>query len=348
MPMEDIHLPGESLDRRGFLKLSGLGLLALATPVDWGRTAIEATGGQLGRVTAPTVDVFVKPAFASESVGRRIRDDVLKIEGAFVGAPPPDHNKVWYLAEGEGFIHSSAIQPVRDEPNLALDVVPGGGVLAEVSVPYVDALWRSYEGANRAYRLYYHTTHWIENVSVDPSGQAWYRIAEDKWGYSIYAHAQAFRPVPLAELIPISPEVPAQEKRIVVDLRRQWVYCYEGGNLVFSTKVSTGRIFSTGDFRTPVGDYVTFRKRASRHMAAGNLATGYDLPGVPWVAYITESGVSFHGTYWHNDFGTPRSHGCINMTPSAAKWLFRWTTPLVPSEEREVWVDYGTSVEVRG
>jgi hypothetical protein len=40
--------------------------------------------------------------------------------------------------------------------------------------------------------------------------------------------------------------------------------------------------------------------------------------------------MSFHGTYWHNDFGQPRSHGCVNMTVQAAKWLFRWSNPVLP------------------
>ncbi len=113
-----------------------------------------------------------------------------------------------------------------------------------------------------------------------------------------------------------------------------------------TTKISSGRKFDDGTFWTPEGGFVTFRKRGSRHMAAGNLATGYDLPGVPWVCYITDDGVSFHGTYWHNDFGAPRSHGCVNMTPAAAKWLYRWTSPVVPAEEQEVWVSYGTEVNI--
>ena len=81
-------------------------------------------------------------------------------------------------------------------------------------------------------------------------------------------------------------------------------------------------------------------------MARGNRATGYDVPGVPWVSYIDEEGVSFHGTYWHNDYGMPRSHGCINMTPDAAKWLYRWTRPVVPKNELEVWKAHGTAVNV--
>ena len=82
-------------------------------------------------------------------------------------------------------------------------------------------------------------------------------------------------------------------------------------------------------------------------MAAGNLAyNGYDLPGVPWIVYCTESGISLHGTYWHNNYGHPRSHGCVNLTPRAAKWLYRWTVPVVPPNSQDVYVDYGTAVDV--
>jgi lipoprotein-anchoring transpeptidase ErfK/SrfK len=67
---------------------------------------------------------------------------------------------------------------------------------------------------------------------------------------------------------------------------------------------------------------------------------------VPWVLYITESGISFHGTYWHNDFGRPRSHGCINLTPQAAKWLYRWTMPVVQPTNQFAYEDKGTKVEI--
>jgi lipoprotein-anchoring transpeptidase ErfK/SrfK len=82
-------------------------------------------------------------------------------------------------------------------------------------------------------------------------------------------------------------------------------------------------------------------------MAAGNpAATGYDLPGVPWVSYITKSGVSFHGTFWHNDFGTPHSHGCLNLSMEDAKWLYLWTLPVVLPGQDYVYEKYGTKVEI--
>jgi len=68
----------------------------------------------------------------------------------------------------------------------------------------------------------------------------------------------------------------------------------------------------------------------------GNLFAGiedYELPGVPWTSFFTETGVAFHGTYWHNNFGAPMSRGCINMRVEEAKWLFRWAWPAHEAEK---------------
>jgi lipoprotein-anchoring transpeptidase ErfK/SrfK len=83
-------------------------------------------------------------------------------------------------------------------------------------------------------------------------------------------------------------------------------------------------------------------------MISGSPASGYgyDLPGVPWVSYFTEKGVSFHGTYWHNDFGLPRSHGCINLPSEASKWIYRWTLPTVPYADHKIIKPAGTRVEI--
>jgi hypothetical protein len=73
--------------------------------------------------------------------------------------------------------------------------------------------------------------------------------------------------------------------------------------------------------------------------------SGYDTMAVPWATFFnTNAGAAIHGTFWHNDFGTRRSHGCVNVTPEDAKWIFRWTTPaisLVQSETRLNWPDVG-------
>ena len=128
----------------------------------------------------------------------------------------------------------------------------------------------------------------------------------------------------------------------------QLLLAYENGQTVFATRVSSGGKRLSGTYTTPVGGFITYHKRPTRHMAAGDIASnGFDLPGVPWVLYITESGISFHGTYWHNDYGHPHSHGCINLTPQAAKWLFRWTMPSVPPDKQLVYGYVGTKVEIK-
>jgi lipoprotein-anchoring transpeptidase ErfK/SrfK len=131
-------------------------------------------------------------------------------------------------------------------------------------------------------------------------------------------------------------------------LNDQLVLAYEKDNLVFATRAATGGRLRSGTYTTPIGNYITNHKRPTRHMAAGDLASsGFDLPGVPWVIYFKENGTSFHGTYWHNDYGRPRSHGCINLTPQASKWLYRWTIPPVPPEKAFAFGYVGTRVNIK-
>ncbi len=117
---------------------------------------------------------------------------------------------------------------------------------------------------------------------------------------------------------------------------------------VFVSRVATGAEWKHGVFYTPLGRHYIHHKRPSRHMTSGSPENpvGYDLPGVPWVSYINDKGISFHGTYWHNDFGHPRSHGCINLPISSAQWIFRWTQPVVSFGEDLVWTDPGTRVDI--
>ncbi len=103
---------------------------------------------------------------------------------------------------------------------------------------------------------------------------------------------------------------------IDINLSSQTLTAYEGSSPVFSTLVSTGSTFAT-----PVGTYSILYHVQSQRMTG----PGYDLPNVPWVMYFTNRGHAIHGAYWHNNFGQPMSHGCVNMRPEEARWLYEFT-----------------------
>lgn len=273
-------------------------------------------------------------------------DLVFRITNSTISDDETAYNRVWYEVEGGGYVYSGSVQPVRtilNEPQL----ISLKGALGEVSVPYTDAHLEADPNSEVVYRLYYETVHWVTASAVLPDGNIWYALLDDKFEQTYFAPGKHIRLIPDEELTPLSPGVPEADKRIEVRLDDQLVLAYEKDRLVFATRASTGGRLRSGTYTTPTGDYITYHKRPTRHMAAGDLASsGFDLPGVPWVIYIKENGTSFHGTYWHNDYGRPRSHGCINLTPQAAKWLFRWTIPTVPPGKHLVYGYEGTRVDI--
>lgn len=335
----------EMLTRREFLKLSGMGLTGLLLPPLGFESAVPAE--LQGRVAEARSIVYARPSQEAAPIKTYWKDMLLPISEATVGEGPPEHNHIWYRIGSEGYAHSGAIQPVQTLLNPVVTDLPEGGALAELTVPYTDAHRRPGKDSPFAYRLYYQTTYWVTQLVEDNRANPWYRIADDKWDVFYYAPATHLRLIPKEELKPLSPGLRPEEKRLEVRLRDQLVIAFESERPVFVARTATGAEFSNGKFYTPAGRHMTFHKRASRHMAAGDLASnGYDLPGVPWICYITEKGVAFHGTYWHNDFGRPRSHGCINLTPTAAKWIYRWTLPIAPPDTQDVYENYGTRVDV--
>jgi lipoprotein-anchoring transpeptidase ErfK/SrfK len=125
----------------------------------------------------------------------------------------------------------------------------------------------------------------------------------------------------------------SSDKRIEVSLTEQRLYAYEGDKLVYSFLISSG----LWD-RTPTGIFRIWIKLRSQKMSGGSkeLGTYYYLPNVPYVMFFynekvdKEVGYSLHGTYWHNNFGTPMSHGCINMKTSEIALLYPWVEVDIP------------------
>ena len=111
------------------------------------------------------------------------------------------------------------------------------------------------------------------------------------------------------------PPVNGDERWIDVDLSEQRTYAYEGDVLVNSFIVSTGTYW----YPTVTGQYYIYVKYVSAPMAG----PGYYLPDVPYTMYFYQ-GYALHGTYWHDNFGVPMSHGCVNLRTPDAEWLFYW------------------------
>jgi hypothetical protein len=115
-------------------------------------------------------------------------------------------------------------------------------------------------------------------------------------------------------------------KRIYVDLTNQRLYAFEGDNLVMNFLVSTGKWYPT-----PTGDFRVWVWLRYTRMAGGSGAGYYNLPNVPFTMYISngtipkERGYAIHGAYWHDNFGHPMSHGCVNLRTEDAEKLFYWT-----------------------
>jgi lipoprotein-anchoring transpeptidase ErfK/SrfK len=345
--------------RRDFLKLSSsaaLGLFSstLSLPgvqAAGARSILQPPPTALGRVAYNKVRVYDIPDTGGNQLTEYKLDEVFPLAGQVTGLDPSAYNPTWYQLENGGYVYSGGIQPVNNVLNTPVTDIPkeGPGLLAELTVPFTDARWKVTKESLRRYRLYYGTTYWVKAVQEDFEKNLWYRIYDDLFQLTYYVRAEHMRMIPPEEVSPISPDVPDDHKMILVSLPEQVLVAYEDLRPVFTAKISSG----TGKGErsrssTPTGGFFTFFKRAAGHMAGGDgISSFYDLPGVPWASYINVHGVSIHGTYWHNDFGKPHSHGCINLPSDQAKWIFRWSTPQVPDGKRFIYKPgIGTQVYV--
>ncbi|BAZ47456.1 ErfK/YbiS/YcfS/YnhG family protein [Nostoc sp. NIES-4103] len=109
----------------------------------------------------------------------------------------------------------------------------------------------------------------------------------------------------------------SQPRRIEIDLSEQRLRAWEGKKLVYSFRISTGKRSTP----TPIGSFRINSKYRTNRMRG----RGYDIPDVPYTMYF-HRGYAIHGAYWHNRFGTPVSHGCVNLPVKLARKLYNWTS----------------------
>jgi lipoprotein-anchoring transpeptidase ErfK/SrfK len=117
--------------------------------------------------------------------------------------------------------------------------------------------------------------------------------------------------------VPVVPLVTGSNERwIDIVISEQRLYAFEGDTVVRSFLVSTGK----PNTPTVLGTYAVWIKLRYTDMSG----PGYYLQDVPYTMYFYK-GYGIHGTYWHSNFGTPMSHGCVNMVTEEASWLYNWS-----------------------
>jgi lipoprotein-anchoring transpeptidase ErfK/SrfK len=124
----------------------------------------------------------------------------------------------------------------------------------------------------------------------------------------------------------------ATERWIDVDLAQQTIVAYEGTKPVFASLVSTGKGPPKSDFATPVGVHRIWVKIFTTKMdnlEKEDVEKHYALEDVPWVQFFDKA-VALHGVFWHHDLGHIHSHGCVNLAPIDARWLYAFTSPHLP------------------
>jgi hypothetical protein len=360
----------KQLSRRDFLKLGtyGLGALAIKPIFSKINQFIDIPAGEnLGRNTVyspNSIRIWTKPN-SSSTVVRALQDDecVVWLRDVVGEIVPGRINRRW-VETPEGYIYASSLQPVKNRPNqpvsqLAIPSDKGFGMWAEVTVPYVNLVLANpparapWMGSipQSLWRLYYSQVVWVDEIKTNTEGVIVYRINEryGSYGDIFYADAKAFRSLTPEEVSPIRPEI--NDKKIIVNINHQTLSCFEGNSEVYYCQVSTGRKldengYPTDKWSTPIGTFSIWRKLFSLHMAGGGTGAGWDTMCVPWTTLFVGEGVAIHSTHWHNDFGTQRSHGCVNASPEDAKWIFRWTKPAVDFQAGDQTDNSFTSTQV--
>ncbi len=167
------------------------------------------------------------------------------------------------------------------------------------------------------------TIRWVDRYEivyvyeqVEVGNLVWYRIGPNDWIEQ--------RLVSVVRPDGTRPDgVPADVDRwISIDLYEQTISAYEDGELVYTTIVSSG----LQGWWTQPGAFQVYSKLESTPMSgafAADRSDYYYLEDVPWVLYYDEAR-AIHGAYWHNGFGYPRSHGCVNLAPADARWFYDW------------------------
>ncbi len=160
----------------------------------------------------------------------------------------------------------------------------------------------------------------VLDIELDKAGKpVAYRIGDGEWLSAL--DVKAFTP------LPPPPYLGQDERWIDVDLDAQILVAFEGEMPAYATLVSSGG----KETATKTGVYRIWRKESEADMKGLNGEDPYSVATVPWTQFFSvEDQYALHTAYWHDGFGRPRSHGCVNLAPRDARWLYFWSDPQVP------------------
>lgn len=312
-----------ALSRRSFLQSLGLAGTAWMLPQQqklmekaWGQALAHWDGSPLGRMLWATVTAYSEPDWRSDILGVYKYNEVVAVmavaEG--YGLYPSNNN---YLQTEKGYIYSSWVQPCGYNAENPLVPIGEGGAWGEITIPIAYSKSEPDDTASDRERLYYAQVQRILGVEGD------YYLVGEIYGNQFWLKSNIVRIIPPEEVAPIAGDVDPASKWIDISIKDQRLFAWQGDEQVFETLVATGLPGTP----TPMYTFDVFDKRHGQRMTGGLTGGGYNLPGIPYISYITKRWVAMHGCYWHNDYGRRHSNGCINMMPNDAKWIFRWTTP---------------------
>jgi lipoprotein-anchoring transpeptidase ErfK/SrfK len=292
----------------------------------------ETTQPWVAEVSEPSVSVYAYPD-ASSDVRRTAKEgDLLRVTGVAHGVGS-DQSTWW--ATTEGYVDLSSVRPATSDwakqwTLPSTDLVPLGwwAEARDANVragPTTDApILGSFAGGEHVKVL-------GQEQGQDIDGNAtWDRIDGGRYaGGWVHSGRLDRLPDPQPAIAPPPPDSDLGDKPwIVVDRPAHTLTLLRNGQPQFTTYISIGKAGED----TPAGNYSTWGKYpADRMLSAANPDAdhGYNLPNVPFVQYYKDGGYAIHGTYWHDQFGTNESQGCINLTWTDAAYLFGQTLPEV-------------------
>jgi lipoprotein-anchoring transpeptidase ErfK/SrfK len=221
-----------------------------------------------------------------------------------------------------GYVRATELRP--NEPPESRGVVLGGAWQLPVAI-----VWRN---GPHQYRRVPATGRLVDRGTIDRHTAL--RVADDRLVHDDRVYVVDRDGVivrePAVRIIrqrDVPPGVPRDAKWIHVDLSEQYLVAYEGESPVFATLVSTGK----EGFETPTGLFRIQSKHVSTTMDDTESPEGaYSIEDVPWTMYF-HGNFAIHGAFWHYTFGRVRSHGCVNLSPADARWVFSWSTPTLPA-----------------